>query len=397
MDAAGTTGTPKATLPGQQADGYSLSGGLVRRLARLGASVAFSSYQSGLLYMLGVNPSGGAHLHQSAMPKPMGLSYDGKGGLLLSGGQQIMELHDVLAPEERINRTFDACFVPRRIHVTGQLDAHDVARDETGQPIFVNTRFNCLATVDAQHSFRPLWRPPFISALVDEDRCHLNGLAVDATGRPAYVTAISRSDTIDGWRDRRADGGVLIDVASGEVVLTGLSMPHSPRLHEGRLWLLNSGTGELGTVEGLGTGAARFEPLAFCPGFLRGLSFHGDLAFVGLSKPRYKRFEGLALDDRLRAADSEAWCGVQIIDTATGHSTDWFRIDGPVAELYDVEVLPGIACPMTVSPGAPDLATLITYAGRGTPPHDPGSQSAAPDGPDTLAETGTGPAEGQDP
>ena len=128
-------------------------------------------------------------------------------------------------------------------------------------------------------------------------------------------------------------------------------MPHSPRLHRGALWLLNSGTGELGIVDlPKNGGMGRFEPVAFCPGFLRGLALHGRYAFVGLSKPRYKRFEGLALDARLAAADSEPWCGVQVIDMETGTCVDWFRIDGQVAELYDLAVIPGVACPMAVSP-----------------------------------------------
>jgi uncharacterized protein (TIGR03032 family) len=358
---------------------YSLSGGLVRRLAQNRISLAFTSYQSGILYMLGHNPKGGAQLHQSVMPKPMGLSYDSGGRLTLTGAFQIVRFENALAPHERVNGLFDACFMPRMIHMTGQLDAHDVGLDGAGNPVFVNTRFNCLAAPDPRHSFRPVWRPPFISALVDEDRCHLNGLAME-NGEPAYVTAVSRSDTIDGWRDRRADGGVVIDVRTGAVVCEGLSMPHSPRLHRGELWVLNSGTGELGVIAGFAEGKGRFEPRVFCPGFLRGLSFHGIFAFVGLSKPRYKRFEGLALEDRLKAADSEAWCGIQIIDLTSGTCVDWFRIDGAVGELYDVEVLPGIACPMAVSPLSPDVAGLITFEGR-----TPAPAAAVPAAPATAA------------
>jgi uncharacterized protein (TIGR03032 family) len=285
----------------------------------------------------------------------------------MTAGYQIMRFENVLEPGQRINDVFDACYVPRRIHVTGSLDAHDVGLDADDRIVFVNTRFNCLATPSNRHSFEPLWRPPFISALVDEDRCHLNGLAM-ADGQPRYVTAISRSDTIDGWRDRRADGGIVIDRMSGEIICEGLSMPHSPRLHRGKLWLLNAGTGELGVVvretdaEGRPVGMGRFEPRAFCPGFLRGLAFHGNLAFVGLSKPRYKRFEGLALDHKLRDADSEPWCGVQIIDLSSGACVDWFRIDGAVSELYDLEILEGVTCPMAVPPRSAEAANLITVA-----------------------------------
>lgn len=341
---------------------YSLSGGLAARLAQLGISIAFTSYQSNLLYMVGIRPGGGAHLHQSAMIKPMGLAGDGRGGLVLAAGFQVIELANILQPHERINGTFDACFMPRTIHVTGELDAHDIGVEADGRIVFVNTRFNCLATVSPRHSFEMVWKPSFISSLVGEDRCHLNGLAM-AEGRPAYVTAVSRSDTIDGWRDRRGDGGIVIDVRTNRIVCEGLSMPHSPRLHRGELWILNAGAGELGVVvlhqDRDGTG--RFEPRVFCPGFLRGLAFHGNLAFVGLSKPRHQRFEGLALDERLRDADSEPWCGVQVIDLDKNCCADWLRIDGPVNELFDVLAIPGVACPMAVSPNSPDAASLITY------------------------------------
>jgi uncharacterized protein (TIGR03032 family) len=180
-------------------------------------------------------------------------------------------------------------------------------------------------------------------------------------GVPRYVTAVSASDTIDGWRDRRADGGIVIDVLSNQIICRGLSMPHSPRMHKGELWLLNSGTGELGIVRQSADGAAgHFEPRVFCPGFLRGLAFHGDFAFIGLSKPRYKRFEGLPLEQKLKDADSEPWCGVQIIDLTSGTCVDWLRIDGDLAELYDLEVLPGVVAPMAVSPDSSEAAQLIT-------------------------------------
>ncbi len=343
---------------------YSLSGGLAVRLQSLSLSIAFTSYQSNLLYMLGVLPNGGVHLHQSAMIKPMGLAHNNHGRIVLSAGFQIIELTNVLQSHERVNETFDACFMPRTIHITGELDAHDIGVDRNGQIIFVNTRFNCLATVSPQHSFEVLWKPPFISAIVSEDRCHLNGLAMDDDGQPAYVTAVSRSDTIDGWRDRRDGGGIVIDVQTSRIVCDGLSMPHSPRMYKGELWILNAGTGELGVVTFPKDGQeekGRFEPRVFCPGFLRGLAFHGNLAFVGLSKPRYKRFEGLALDQKLKDADSEPWCGIQVIDLDKRCCIDWLRIDGAVAELFDVAVIPSFRCPMTVSPNSSDAAGLVTY------------------------------------
>lgn len=362
---------PTGSEPAQGAPalGYSMSAGLVARLGALDIALAVTSYQSSLLYLIGRNArTGGLNVHQTPIQRPMGLARAIDGTLLLAAGFHLIRFANAVEPHQRANEIFDACYMPRTIYITGELDAHDVGVGRAGRPIFVNTRFNCLATVSDHQSFEEVWRPPFISALVDEDRCHLNGLAM-RDGEPAYVTAVSRSDTIDGWRDRRADGGVVIDVSTGRVICEGLSMPHSPRLHNGVLWVLNSGTGELGTVE-LPTdgGMGKFKPAAFCPGFLRGLTFCGRFAFVGLSKPRHKRFEGLALDGRLAAADSDPWCGIQVIDLEKGSCVDWFRIDGPVAELYDLAVIPDFACPMAVSPGSPDAATVIRTARGDTRP-----------------------------
>lgn len=359
-----TQTSPKVETPAVEQENvttFSQSDGLVPHLAAQRAALMFSSYQSGLLYMLGHTATGGAHLHQSAMDKPMGIWVEDENAFTLSAGYQIMRFKNGLEPDQRVNAQFDACYVARETHFTGALDAHDIGIDRDGRPIFVNTRYNCLATTDPHHSFRELWRPPFISALVDEDRCHLNGLAMD-NGEAAYATAVSRSDTIDGWRDRRDDGGVVIDVRKNKVICEGLSMPHSPRLHNGELWVLNSGTGELGVVEGAAKGKGKFVPRVFCPGFARGLTIRNGFAYIGLSKPRYKRFEGLALDQKLKDADSEPWCGVQIIDLAKGTCVEWFRIDGAVKEIFDVAVITGHACPMSIGPNAPEITKFVTHA-----------------------------------
>ena len=361
---------------------YSVSGGFAERLANLGISMAITSYQSGLLYLIGRNSPNGIHIHQTALPRPMGVcldrplnSKDAVRSLTLVSGFQILRFENVLAEGQIANESFDVCYAPRRIHYTGNLDSHDVGVDAEGRPVFVNTRFNCLSVPSTRHSFETIWRPKFISDLVDEDRCHLNGLAM-LDGKPKYVTAVSRSDTIDGWRDRRSSGGIVIDVETDEVVCNGLSMPHSPRMHRGNLWILNAGTGELGVIEFSDKEKQKgeFKPKVFCPGFLRGLRFYGNLAFVGLSKPRYKRFEGLALDEKLKEADSEPWCGVQIIDLARSTCVDWFRIDGNIGELYDIEVIPGATCPMALTPSDDDMTNLITFDGM--PVAESGDQPA---------------------
>ena len=339
---------------------YSVSSGLTGFMAQNNISLALTSYQSGKFYLIGRNPKGGIMINERFFMKAMGICAQGS-TLVLATMMQLLRFENILEKEQFINDTFDACYVPRVAYTTGVLDAHDVGVMQDGQIVFVNTRYNCLAVASKRHSFKPIWKPSFISRIVDEDRCHLNGLAMQ-DGRPRYVTAVSRSDTIDGWRDRRADGGIVIDVEANQIVCDGLSMPHSPRLYRDRLWVLNSGAGEFGWVEiGKSAEASKFHPVAFCPGFVRGLEFHGKFAFIGLSKPRYERFEGLALDQRLKDADSEPWCGLQIVDLETGSCVQWFRIDGAVAEMYDVAVLQGTACPMSLGFSTGEIMSLITH------------------------------------
>ena len=172
-----------------------------------------------------------------------------------------------------------------------------------------------------------------------------------------YVTVVAATDTVDGWRERRRDGGCVLEVPSGRVVASGLSMPHSPRVYRGRLWLMESGTGHLGSVNPA-TGA--FERLAFCPGYLRGLAFSGDYAVVGLSRPRHDRtFTGLALDDELTRRGAAAECGLHVIDVRTGAVAHWLRLDGPVSELYDVAVLPGAVRPMALGFKTDEIQRLV--------------------------------------
>ena len=264
--------------------------------------------------------------------------------LYLSSLYQLWRFENALEIGQSYNG-YDRLFVPQLGYLTGDLDIHDLVIDNSGRLVFVNTLFSCLATVSEEHSFIPLWQPPFISKLAAEDRCHLNGLAL-REGKPRYVTSVSQSDVAEGWRDRRVDGGCVIDVQSKEVILSELSMPHSPRWYRETLWLLNSGTGELGYVD-LETG--KFEPVTFCPGYLRGLAFQGDFALVGVSKPRENRtFSGLPLDKKLQEKDAQARCGVLVIDLRSGDIVHSLRIEGVVSELYDLAVLPGVKQAMAI-------------------------------------------------
>ncbi|MEQ8959482.1 MAG: TIGR03032 family protein, partial [Coleofasciculus sp. C2-GNP5-27] len=315
-------------------------------LAEQHLSLAFTTYQAGKVFFIGVQPTGQLSIFERTFERCMGLCVHGS-TLYLSSLYQVWRFENVLEAGQ-VHNGYDCLYVPQVGYVTGDLDVHDVAVVDppvTPHPIFVNTLFSCLATVSETHSFIPLWQPPFISKLAAEDRCHLNGLAI-ADGKPKYVTAVSQSDVADGWRDKRRDGGCVVDVGRNQVIVTGLSMPHSPRLYRDKLWLLNSGTGEFGFVD---LSRGEFESVAFCPGYLRGLAFSGDFAIVGLSKPRENRtFSGLALDERLESKQAEPRCGLLVIDLRSGDIVHWLRIEGIVTELYDVAVLPGVQRPMAV-------------------------------------------------
>jgi uncharacterized protein (TIGR03032 family) len=312
------------------------------------ASLAFTTYQAGKLFMIGLKPDGSLSVFERTFDRCMGIGVQGR-QLWMSSLYQLWRFENFLDPGEQQNG-YDAVYVPVAGHTTGDIDIHDIhAGGDEGngkQPIFVATRFNCLATLAERGSFRPVWHPPFIDRIAAEDRCHLNGMATDDAGKPAYVTCVGATNVAEGWRDHRRSGGGVIDVASGDTVATGLSMPHSPRLHNGKLWLLQTGTGEFGHID-LATGA--FEPLCFLPGFARGVSFIGDYAVIGLSRPRENRtFDGLVLNERLAKAGISPRCALCIVNLKTGDMEHSLEIEGVVQELYDVAVLPDVIRPMAL-------------------------------------------------
>jgi uncharacterized protein (TIGR03032 family) len=339
-------------------------------LAEQKASLAFTTYQAGKLFLLGLQPDGQLSIFNRTFERCMGL-WASPERLLMSSLYQLWQFNNALAPGQA-HQGYDRLFVPQLAWTTGDLDVHDIAvagngghdiaEGGAGRPVFVNTLFSCLATVSESHSFKPLWQPPFVSKLAAEDRCHLNGVAVDA-GEPRYATSVSISDVADGWRDHRVAGGVVIDVASGEVVATGLSMPHSPRLHRGRLWLLDSGSGRFGQLE---PASGRFEEVCFCPGYARGLAFIGEFAVIGLSLPRHNRsFSGLPLDDELSRRGAAPRCGLLVVDLRTGDAPHSLRLEGAIHELYDVAAMPGVVRPMALGFRSDEIRRLITVAREG--------------------------------
>lgn len=324
-------------------------------LAAHNVSLAVSTYQAGKLILLGRNPAaGGLSVFERTFDRCMGLAADGD-ALWVGTAFQLWRFANVLRPGGDYDG-YDRLYVPRVGYTTGDLDAHDIAVRPDGTLVFVATKFNALGTLHAVDSFAPVWRPPFVSRFVAEDRCHLNGVAL-VDGEPRYATAVATTDVVDGWRDRRAAGGVVLAVPTGEVVCGGLSMPHSPRWYRGRLWVLDGGSGRFGFVDPAGT----FVEVAFLPGFLRGLAFVGDFAVVGMSLARHERtFTGLPLDANLRARNADPRCGLSVVALATGAVAHWVRVEGMVTELYDVAVLPGTARPMALGFKTDEIRRLIS-------------------------------------
>jgi uncharacterized protein (TIGR03032 family) len=304
-------------------------------LDEYGLSVLITTYQAGKLIV--VRSEGGrANTHFRNFDTPMGLAEAG-GRLALGTRTGVWEFHDQPAVARKLPPAgrHDACYLPRALHVTGHIAIHEVAW--AGDQLWaVNTRFSCLCTFERAYSFVPRWRPPFVTALAPEDRCHLNGLAL-VGGEPRYVTALGTTDAVGGWRADKARGGVLLEVPSARVVAGGLSMPHSPRWHGGELWVLESGVGSLARID---PATGRPAAVALLPGFTRGLDFHGPLAFIGLSQVRESAlFSGLPITDRLPV--EQRACGLWVVDVRTGRTVAFLRFDSGVREIFAVQVLAG--------------------------------------------------------
>lgn len=301
-------------------------------LKQFGISLAITTYQADKLILARADGDV-TNTHFRNFNKPMGLALDGK-RLAVGTAAQVWEIHNVPAAASKLQPVgkHDACFIPRRMHVTGDVDIHEMAW--VGNELwFINTRFSCLCTLDSQYSFVPRWRPPFVSAYDMRDRCHLNGLGL-RDGRPRYVTALGETDEPGGWRKNKANGGILVDLDGEQVIRRGLSMPHSPRWYRDRLWLLESGKGALVQVE---PSSGELITVAELPGFTRGIDFFGDLAFIGLSQVRETAvFAGLPLT----RSQPVRHCGVWVVDIRNGQTVAFLRFETGVQEIFAVAALP---------------------------------------------------------
>lgn len=338
LSAATTAATTAAPAPPPPVPfHYTQTDSFVSLLTELGASLLVSTYQANKLLVVRA-ARGGLSTLVRTFDQPMGLAVDPQ-RLTVGSRKDVWMLRNApdIAPRIEPAGQHDACYLPRSCHVTGDIRVHEIAW--IGDELWlVNTRFSCLCTLHPDYSFVPRWRPPFITALAAEDRCHLNGLAV-IDGQPQYVSALGTTDTAGGWRADKPRGGCVIDVPSGEFVARGLSMPHSPRWHDGRLWLLESGIGGIGIVD---PSTGRCQTIAQLPGFTRGLTLLGPYAFVGLSKIREtSAMDGVPLAEKRNSLK----CGVAAIDLRTGRLAGLLEFQTAVEEIFDIQLLPGLRFP----------------------------------------------------
>lgn len=325
-----------------------ISPGFARLLSSQKISLLVSTYDTGKVFILRAIENA-LNVHFVAFDRAMGIAATAR-RIAVGSLVRIHELYNMpaliprLPPSPMALSPYDACYVPRDDHFTGDIQVHEMAYG--GEELwFVNTRFSCLCTLELPHSFAPRWRPPFVKGLSADDRCHLNGLAM-VDGKPAFVTAFATSDEPAGWRPTKATSGLIMEVPSGRIVTEGLSMPHSPRFYADNLWVLDSGRGTIARVD-RSTGKA--ETFADLSGFTRGLDFHRNYAFIGLSRVRESNvFGGLPLTDRL--PEAERFCGVQVLNLSTGKVEASVRFETGVNEIFAVQVLPNICFPEILEP-----------------------------------------------
>jgi uncharacterized protein (TIGR03032 family) len=317
-------------------------------LAHVGGSLCVSTYQAGKVAMVGFDGRQ-VSLMMRDFDKPLGLAVAGNRIVLATRNDLHIFANSPLLAHDFLEGQpgrYDALYLPRASYHTGDLHTHDVAISDEGIILTV-TRFSCLARLSFDFNFVPIWKPKFITDLVPEDRCHLNGLAL-LENRPKYVTALGTTDAAGTWRENKAAGGVVIDVTTDEIITRGLAMPHSPRFYDGRLWVLNSGAGELLIID---PATGRKNVVCAMPGYLRGLCFIGPYAVIGLSRIREKHiFGGLPVQTRWERLQ----CGVAVVDIRTGAATGFFEFTEGCEEIYDVQFLPGIYRPMILNLEKPE-------------------------------------------
>lgn len=329
-------------------------------LRRLNISLAVTTYQAQRL--LTFSPSGPEKLFMlmRVFDRPTGLAI-GENQMAMCAKNMVWFFRPAgeVSDLEGKRLPYDLCLTPHKAYITGDFSGHEMAfvpgmGNAEGNSLLhiCNTRFSCICQLDEKYSFRPVWRPRFVTEIAPEDRCHLNGLAVDSTGI-RYVTALGETNTKDGWRPNKAEGGIVIDYRTSEIVARGLSMPHSPRLYDNKLWVLDSGRGELLTIN---PDTGEKQTRGKFHGFLRGLAFYENYAFIGLCKIREKKtFGNLPIESMYK----EFECAIYAIDLRNSDQFAFIQFTRGIEELFDIQILPGVQNPHVIGMEEPTVDGLF--------------------------------------
>ncbi len=334
----------------------SFSPEIPRLLEELDISLILSTYQAGKVIVLSTDGQRVTQLLRD-FDRPMGIALKGDMlALALRLNVAIFRNDETLAKTyPKKPDTYDSLYFPIALNKTDFIDTHDLFFTNQGL-VAVNTAYSCLVKIDGAFSFQPVWKPEFITELEAGDRCHLNGMAVDESGEIRYVTAFGQTDNAEGWRTNKLQGGVVIDVQTNQVIAKGLGMPHSPRLYRGKLYLLSSATEELLQVD-IDTGDV--HSIAKLDGFIRGLSFKGDYAFIGTSKLRKSHTFG-----DLPIANKKINAGVYVVNLNTQEKAGEILYEDDLQEIYDVHVLDGKRRPNILNlPMAEQYRAMLTPQG----------------------------------
>ncbi|MEP2511841.1 MAG: TIGR03032 family protein [Reichenbachiella sp.] len=321
-------------------------------------TLVITTYQAGKVIFISASSENGLIQLPRDFQKAMGMAYH-QGKMAVATREEVVVLKSTSALAKgypKMPNTYDGLFLPRSLYFTGEVDIHDMAWGNEGLWA-VNTRFSCLSLINDNYSFEPKWKPKFVSDLVPEDRCHLNGMAMKE-GRPEYVTALGTTNKEFGWRENKTKGGVLVHVPSGEILTSGLAMPHSPRLEGNKLFVLLSATGELISVD---QQSGQYEVMTKIPGFVRGMSRYGNLLFIGLSKMR----KSSATFKDLPIAQESVFPGVVVVDANTGNIVGHIKYETSLEEIYDIKIIAGMQRPGILGVNTDDHRAGLSLPNQG--------------------------------
>jgi len=255
--------------------------------------------------------------------------------------EEMEKLREQRDEEIKEIKNADSLYLHRASLTTGMINIHDIGWGDEGLWV-VNPTFSCLSTLSPDSSFIAKWKPTFISELVPEDRCHLNGMAM-LNGKPKYVTTFNMEDSKDSWSQGRIDYGTLIDIDTDEILIEGMIMPHSPKVYKDEVYVCESG---LGVVWKYNPKTKEKTQVVKLQGFTRGLYFYGGVMFVGLSQVRASEIKN---PTPLLKEYDETYAGVWMINLETNEEIGHIKFDGDVDQIYDIAIIPDSTVPELIN------------------------------------------------